>query len=30
VYADPADLFDHLDEVGIRDVPPAPVVDAQR
>ena len=30
VYADPADLFDHLDEVGIRDVPPAPVVDPQR
>ena len=30
VYADPADLFDHLDEVGIRDVPPAPGVDAQR
>jgi len=23
VYADPADLLDHLDEVGIRDVPPA-------
>jgi HAD superfamily hydrolase (TIGR01509 family) len=30
VYSDPADLFDHLDEVGIRDVPPAPVVDPQR
>jgi HAD superfamily hydrolase (TIGR01509 family) len=30
VYADPADLFDHLDEVGIRDVPPAPGVDPQR
>jgi HAD superfamily hydrolase (TIGR01509 family) len=30
VYADPADLFDHLDEVGIRDVPPDPVVDPQR
>ena len=30
VYADPADLFDHLDEVGIRDVPRIPVVDPQR
>jgi phosphoglycolate phosphatase-like HAD superfamily hydrolase len=25
VYADPADLLHHLDEVGIRDVLPAPV-----
>ena len=27
VYADPADLLDHLDEVWIRDVPRAPVAD---
>jgi HAD superfamily hydrolase (TIGR01509 family) len=28
VYADPADLLQHLDEVGVRDVPPAPVARA--
>jgi HAD superfamily hydrolase (TIGR01509 family) len=27
VYADPADLLDHLDEVGVRDVLPGPVSD---